>query len=302
MKGPSRPLRPVLRIFGGVIAVAALVSIVRMLWHTLPQLGSVQFRLFPTLLALGVGCGISLLHALLWRSTLHRLGATLPLPVAMRIWLISQLMRYAPGNVWYLVGRISLAQQQGTHPQPVGLSMVFELLQTMTAGMVVAVLFSLFWPHQLVLGGALVLLLPLLTAVLFPSVLQAPLSWALRRMGRQGMGRMLRRRDMLLLLPGYGLAWVAYGIGLYLLAWSLHPLPFAALPAIISIYAVSWIIGFLSFLTPSGLGVREGVLGYLLSSLIPLPAALLLALTARVWLTLAEIMTAMLVLVLWRGR
>ena len=57
-------------------------------------------------------------------------------------------------------------------------------------------------------------------------------------------------------------------------------------------FALAWVIGFLSFLTPGGLGVREGLLSLLLSSYMPAPQATLIALICRVWMLSAEIVLA----------
>ena len=53
-------------------------------------------------------------------------------------------------------------------------------------------------------------------------------------------------------------------------------------------YAFAWIIGFLSFLTPGGLGIREGLLGLLLANYILIQQATLAALLCRVWGLSAE--------------
>jgi hypothetical protein len=60
------------------------------------------------------------------------------------------------------------------------------------------------------------------------------------------------------------------------------------------IYAIGWDIGFLSFITPSGLGFREvviaGLLGASLTGLVPIaPVALVIALVVRLMGTAAEL-------------
>ena len=61
---------------------------------------------------------------------------------------------------------------------------------------------------------------------------------------------------------------------------------------------MTWVVGLLAFLTPGGLGVREGALALLLSPFLPVPLPTVVALLARVWWTVAELIsvaTAMLV-------
>ncbi len=57
-------------------------------------------------------------------------------------------------------------------------------------------------------------------------------------------------------------------------------------------YAFAWLVGFLSFLTPGGLGVREGLLGLFLATCMPASQATLVALLCRVWMLSAEIVLA----------
>jgi uncharacterized membrane protein YbhN (UPF0104 family) len=290
------------RIVGFCIAALSLLSIALQLRASWSQLAGIRIAPAPALLALVCGSIGLVASAALWRSTLQRLGGRLSLATAMRIWFSSQLVRYVPGNIWHLMGRVYLTQQAGVGKQVTSMSLVFELLQTITAALLMAAVSLLFWQRQSAQGFWTLLLIPLLLCYTLPKLLlQRPLDWALRRTGLGSFpGISLHRRDLFALLPGYCASWFAYGCGLYLLALSIHPLPLTAIPALVGIFAIAWVVGFLSFITPSGLGVREGVLGYLLSSLMPLPVALLLALLARVWLTLAELGCA--ALVVWRLR
>jgi len=67
-------------------------------------------------------------------------------------------------------------------------------------------------------------------------------------------------------------------------------------------FAFAWIVGFLSFLTPGGLGIREGLLSLLLSRYMPTPQATLVALLCRVWMLSAEIVLAGVAFMLNRTR
>ncbi len=57
--------------------------------------------------------------------------------------------------------------------------------------------------------------------------------------------------------------------------------------------SIAGALGTLSFFTPSGLGVREGVLALLLSNFVPPPIAVIIALLTRLWVTLGEIFCAL---------
>ena len=70
---------------------------------------------------------------------------------------------------------------------------------------------------------------------------------------------------------------------------SVFLLDWRELPTLTGQYALAWVVGFLSFLTPSGLGVREGTLAYLLSHHLSPVTATLVALLARIWFLLGEL-------------
>jgi hypothetical protein len=62
------------------------------------------------------------------------------------------------------------------------------------------------------------------------------------------------------------------------------------------------VIGYLSLLTPSGLGVREGILALLLTEVFAAPLPTVIAIVARLWMVLAELLGAGVALVMWRRR
>jgi uncharacterized membrane protein YbhN (UPF0104 family) len=69
--------------------------------------------------------------------------------------------------------------------------------------------------------------------------------------------------------------------------------PLAALPVCIGIYAIAWDFGFVTFITPSGLGFRELAIGVLFALALPfVPGALVavIALLSRVVSTFAELL------------
>jgi uncharacterized membrane protein YbhN (UPF0104 family) len=113
----------------------------------------------------------------------------------------------------------------------------------------------------------------------------------MRRRGQDIPNLHIRRRDLVALLPGYVAVWLIYGGSVYLLTASVYPVSLDALPTLTGMYALAWVLGFLSFITPSGLGVREGILSYMLSFVVPVPVAMLLALLLRVWMTAGELLS-----------
>ena len=86
--------------------------------------------------------------------------------------------------------------------------------------------------------------------------------------------------------------WACVGIGFFLFIKSIYPIQMVQLPIILGIYPFAWSIGFLSLITPGGLGVREGILSLFLTAFLPSATATLIALLSRLWIINTEVILA----------
>jgi hypothetical protein len=138
-----------------------------------------------------------------------------------------------------------------------------------------------------------ILLTVALLVLLHPRVLSGLLNTALRVLKREPIVLTLRYSDVLLVTAGWCASWVVAGTAFYVLLLSLWPAtPLGALPLCIGIYAIAWDIGFVSFITPSGLGFRESAISILFALALPMvPAsiAVILAVLSRLISTFAEL-------------
>lgn len=294
--GPKRPAAPARRrairlVAGTVVSAGALAWVFAALLGAWPEVSRIRYRPLPTAGALAVAVLCTLSSGYLWLRTLRLLGAPLDFARGLRIWIVSQVARYVPGKVWHYAGRVYLAREAGVPTGVVGLSLVVELLLTVSSAAAVAAAGLAFAPD----GGRepawLLLLLPGLLVAAAPERVLRLTSRVLRRPPEERAGLALRlgRRGLLPLLAGYAAVWLGYGVSLQLLSFSTHEAPVTRIPALAGVFAAAWLAGLLSFVTPGGLGVREGVLATLLARIVPVPAALLLSLLSRVVLTLAEL-------------
>ena len=266
-------------------------------WH-------VQWGLLVAAFALLVAQEFS--FAVIWRAILRRMGSNLDMISAQRIYLGAEFVRYIPGNVWHVITRVLWAEQRGV-PKSVGFaSMVVELATKLASGALVFALTLFFWsdagaaakalpPDSLVIAGAL--LVALLLFGLHPRVLKGALNFGLKKLGREPVRFSLSYLDILVVTLFWIVSWVIAGAGFYLLVRSLvsTPLPTAALILAIGIYAIGWDIGFLAFVTPSGVGFRELAIGGLViaAGLAPAAAgvAAVIAILARLLSTGAELLS-----------
>ena len=268
------------------------------------ELTAHSFSWNPWLLAVGFAGFLlqELSFGVIWRAVLLRLGYRLSLRVSLRIYLSSEFVRYIPGNIWHVLTRILWVSKYGV-PRPVALaSMTIELITKLASGVLIFAASLLFWHDITAIGSlaqkSLILALGIgtivaLFVVLYPPVLNGLLNFALRVLKRDRVALSVRYRDVLLVTLGWCLSWLVAGSGFYLLVLALWPgAPLLAWPISIGIYALGWDIGFVSFITPSGLGFREGAISALLALSLPLPfsLAVIIALLSRFVSTIAELL------------
>jgi len=248
---------------------------------------------YPLLaLSLGVMLASLSLYAWQWKFSLQRLGATVGFIKVLRIYFTGNLGRYIPGKVWQFVGWFYLFEQEGVSPvQTLTSIAVNQVIQNMTglalAFVVLAGFRSTGLSRRLL---PFLVLIPLGLIVVQPPILEKLLNGALRLFKRESVTIELSPWDLACFTAVHFLIWLCYGLAFYLFIRALYPVPLEWMPALAGIFAGAWVLGFLSFLAPGGLGVREGILVYLLGFYLPSHVAIVVTLLSRLWVTAAELM------------
>src|SRR5437867_1649689 len=290
----------VLQIGLPAIILALFIYQVKKNWA---ELTAYTFQLNPWLVALAfLGFMLQeLSYGLIWQTILIRLGSNLGLRTCLRIYLASEFVRYIPGNVWHVLTRILWVGKYGVSRPVAFASMAIELITKLAAGILVFSVSLLFWQDFGKLGsllhGSLLDILGIASIIalfigLHPRILNGVLNWALLRMKREPIQLTLCYSDILFITLAWCASWIVAGTAFYILLLALWPAaPFVAWPICIGIYAIAWDIGFVSFITPSGLGIREAAIVALFALALPLPAGLatVMALLSRFVSTIAEV-------------
>ncbi|HCI81332.1 MAG TPA: hypothetical protein DHW02_16760 [Ktedonobacter sp.] len=293
----------VLQIGVPIVVLAFFVRFVQGEWG---QLRAHPFAWNPWLLLLAF-CGFilqELSYGLIWRMVLARLGARIDFRTSLRIYLASEFVRYIPGNVWHVLTRILWVNRHGVSRPVAFASMTIELITKLAAGALVFAVSLLFWGdtgkvgalvkgEPFVVGFGILLILALFI-VLHPRVLSGLMNTGLRMLKKNPVALTLRYSDILVVTGAWCISWIIAGSAFYILVLALWPtLPLAALPICIGIYAIAWDVGFVAFITPSGLGFREAAIGGLFVLALPfLPAVLgaVIAILSRLVSTFAELL------------
>ena len=230
-----------------------------------------------------------------------------PFRNAFTLFHLANITRYLPGRIWGVVRLLSLSQRFGLSKTAVGGSLTLHVgIETAFGGIIAMSL--LFSPRlrrtavqfvmekvsghtfmfMLLLVGFMVGLLVLMLSIsaqarhVLSTLQQTSVPLFCNRFLKKWWG----------ILAGHVLLWLCLGCAFFLFVRSLTPVPWRDAGLLIACYAFAWLCGFLSFLTPGGLGVRESLLTLLLSLYISPFQATLVALLCRVWMLSAELVLA----------
>jgi glycosyltransferase 2 family protein len=274
------------------------------------ELRAYPWRLQPAWF--GLACVLLLaswwLEIVIWRRLLDAFGGRLGLADTLRIWFIAAIVRYIPGNVWQPLSLTLMCHRRGVRPEATLASIALFQIVTLIGTFPIAALYFIFVPVAQRPGfldalpgavAAALLLVPLLIFVVNPEWLMSILNWMLRKARRGEIpGKLTRRRLVTLLLVAL-VDWVLWGATFAALAFSLGeylPAEMQTLaPHLVAIYPIAYAVGFISFVTPSGFGVREGALMVLLSPHLALPVITVIALAMRIWTMIGELILAAIV-------
>jgi hypothetical protein len=232
-----------------------------------------------------------------WRAFLVGWTARLRFWDAARIWTISNLGRYIPGKVWQIGAMAVLARQRGVSGIAAGGSAIVSTVTTTLTGFAVVA----------ITGSRSLHIPPAVQAAIWiagAALLAAPL--ALPRIAPLAT-RILRRPVTIPRLPpfvlaraviGSALAWCGYGAAFSVLAHGLLGHAPGSLALYIAVFTGSYLVGFLAVFAPGGLFVREMAMQVALQNAgFSAAPATVLVVASRLWLTVLEILPAVLFLI-----
>jgi uncharacterized membrane protein YbhN (UPF0104 family) len=285
-----------LRILRWAIVVAIFFFLGKMVWDHWNQVKGTPFTLrpFPFILSTLIFAFSYFIQIWAWYLITLKLEIALSPSETLKTWFYSQLGKYLPGKIWLFLSRFHFYESRGKSKKAISIALYLETVTIiMAAGLIflAALIFHreirLFysWRHP----GWLVLLFLLGFIFLHPRVLQKILNWTLVQFKREPIFLSISYLDVLWILFVCIISWVIGGIGFYLFIDSVYPAAPQYILFLTGALAISSALGLIAIFAPSGLGVREGVLVYLLLLMMPPPVAVIISILTRIWMTLIEI-------------
>jgi len=283
-------------VFQWAIVLAIFVFFGKMVWNHWNQVkdASFTFEVFPLILSTLIFAFSYFIQIWAWYLITLKLKIALSPSDTLKSWLNSQLGKYLPGKIWLLLGRFYFYESRGKSKKSISVALYFEMVTIMVAAGLVFLAALIFFREIWLFdswkqSGWLILLFLLGFVSLHPRVLQKILNWTLVQFKREPVSLSISYSDILWILFVCIVSWVIGGVGFYLFVDSVYSVAPQYILFLTGALAISSTLGLVAIFAPSGLGVREGALVYLLSFVMATPVAVIISILTRIWMTLIEI-------------
>jgi len=286
----SRPMRFILSI---LVILSIFAVLFQQLYSEWDNIASVQWKQNPIFFVLHFVFLIMMFSGLVmgWKNTYKLNGQEVTFCDASYTWLVSNLGKYIPGKIFMFAGRIGLSKIIGIRETICISALTIEHLFMLVATLpfLIALPFGVVQIDLKWLVGAMITISCVgLSFLIAPKFFFQNLNKILVRIGKQQISANPTRALVVSLLSIYLVIWIFYGLSGAMLIYALELGNDLSLLRIFSSFVAAWVIGFLSFLTPGGLGVREGVLVLMLRPELETSQAILVAIIARISWTIIE--------------
>ena len=215
-------------------------------------------------------------------------GTTISFWECFRIYNITQLSKYIPGNIWQFVSRIGIYSKCGMNAQEIRTSMILEMLWLLSSAFIIGGLTVFLTEHDLVFS-----LFKMYTKYLYViSITVFCATIALIIKNKQIIPWILKftqnwKLNIIMFLIQI-CVWISLG-----LSFALIVVPFLAgtspIIYLIGLYALAYIIGFSVPFAPAGIGIREGILVLGVSIYLPQDISIIVSGMSRMMYMTVEI-------------
>lgn len=236
----------------------------------------------------------------MWATLLNHLtkvdGRRVDYREAVRVQIVSWLLKYVPGQAGSAVNKIVWAKQRGYGKKLVLVSFIYENIFLLVGSFVlsVPVLAFIASPEVLVGNMAYVLLLAAavlgLVVILNKRTMFFVMNNIFSRVLKQPVGKdmFLDNLDAYKMQLYFLVPRIINGAGFVFVVGSLltvSPVDYIPLAAT---YILAGAVGILAIFVPSGIGVREAVIVLFASQIMPIEQAIIVSIAARLYSTVAD--------------
>jgi glycosyltransferase 2 family protein len=237
-----------------------------------------------------------------WQYITIKMTCSVPFHNAAVAWCYSFLGKFIPGKMAPIAARAYFYKQAGISYKKITFCAFLESIM---------IVFSLAFAVSLVLFFVdigdmkkyrflLLLLLPVSFVTVHPRILELFINLVAKVFKKNIIKLSLTYYTVLKILLMYILLWIVLGIAFFFFAKSIHSVPIDHMFPVIGSFFIATLVGILSIFTPSGLGVREGILTIALSHIFPSSIAVVISVSSRIWSTSLELFVILIMFIIAR--
>lgn len=232
-----------------------------------------------------------------WHLLLVLHGIKTPLWKNSKIWMISNFSRLIPGTIWQYSSRIYMMQTEGISKSKSSTMLLLEGVFSITGAVLVIILTLPFWQLSNLNNYRSLLFISFLFIPFLLLVTNKKVHEALILLVKKISGKNIQLIKKLhipftkfaFLTMTFSLRFVSTGLAFIFLSQTMVEVSPILYPTYIGIFTFSWLIGYLAFFVPGGLGVIEASISSLLSFIIPFSTAAVLAIVYRTVMLISEL-------------
>jgi uncharacterized membrane protein YbhN (UPF0104 family) len=285
-------------LFGWLLAVVIFYILFKTIYDNREQLRNWHWQInwfYASLTAITL-FGAYLCGTQGWLEIIRGFGYNIKFHESFRVIYMANLARYVPGKVWQVVGMVGLAKEIGLPPQISLASFALVQAYALPASFILIplALGTNAALSSLVIFRDIMYIFMAIVVILFLILFFRPegLNWALNKVLKIFRQEPVEYRPSIknrfLIFIWYSFNWILFGVSFHFFILALSGTTKISFIYSSGAYIAAYIMGYLSFLSPGGLGVREGVMSALLSPLLTPPVAATVSLINRIWITIAE--------------
>jgi glycosyltransferase 2 family protein len=245
----------------------------------------------------------NLFTSLFFKELLHKYGIEVSYHFTHKIFFYAQIAKYIPGKVWILFYQAMLVNKIGSTRAMLFANVDLTAISILISAAIASSL-MVFYHNPLFSGLFFVtgLLISLLIGKFCYFFASANYIFSYIKRLKNKLGTCHTEIKTLKIVTYYTLFWSTYLASGFLMMFATFNFSVAQSANYIAYLGIAWIVGVLSFLVPSGMGIRELVFIVLaqqsLSQNMSLDLLALIAIMSRFWIILQEL-TGISLIVVW---
>ena len=280
-----------------IFFLAVLFFLCKLVYDNINGLKNMKFEINVGLFSLSLLAYIiyKFYNAVLWHYITTKSGCSISVGNSIISWSYSQLGKFIPGKVFYLVARLYRYKKENKPVKNVTFCFLLENTYTFVSALFVFVASLPFVKAEVFQQYKLqVIILIVLFFVFFnPYIIENSINFIFRLFKKEPVKLAFRYRELIFTLLLFVSDWIIMCVGFYLLLIAIYPAGHSDFFYLMAVFSLANVIGILSFFTPLGIGVREAVLILALKLIMPAPYAVIITIVSRLWTTAGDLLNVL---------